>query len=85
MTGQRFLGGYVGDCECTEEYIHQWVQNWVHHMEKLTNVAKSQPKAAYTALTKSLQFEWTYLQGVTPNCATAFAPLNHILFEFHAN
>ena len=50
-------------------------------MEKLTNVAKSQPQAAYTALTKSLQFEWTYLQRVTPNCATAFAPLNHILFE----
>ena len=81
VTSQRFLGGYVGDRESTEEYVQQQVQNWVHRVEKLTNTATSQPQAAYAALTKSLQVEWTYLQRVIPNCATAFAPLMHILFE----
>ena len=44
VTGQRFLGGYVGDRESTEEYVQQQVQNWAQHVEKLTNAAKSQPK-----------------------------------------
>ena len=81
VTGQRFLGGYVGDRENMEEYVQQQVQKWVHHVEKLTNAAESQPQAAYAALTKSLQFEWTSLQCVIPDCATAFAPLRDILFE----
>ena len=52
----------MGDRESMEEYIQQRVQKWVHHVEKLTNAAESQPQAAYAALTKSLQFEWTYLK-----------------------
>ena len=68
VTGQHSLGGYAGDHESTEEYVQQRVQKWVHYVEKLTNAAESQPQAAYTALTKSLQFEWTYLQRVIPDC-----------------
>ena len=82
-TGQCFLEGCVGDRESIEEYVEQWVQQWVHHV-KLTNEAKSQPQAAYAALTESLQFEST--------CSMSFqtmrllVPLSHILLEsFHAN
>ena len=80
VTGQHSLGGYAGDRESTEEYVQQRVQKWVQYVEKLTNTAESQSQAAYTALTKSLQFEWTYLQCVIPDCVTAFAPLSHILY-----
>lgn len=34
---------------------------------KLSNVAESQPQAAFAALAKSVQFEWSYLQHILPN------------------
>ena len=51
------------------------VQKWVQYVENLTKAAESQPQAAHAALTKSLQFEWSNLQRVVPNCADAFVPL----------
>ena len=71
----RFLGTFIGDHEGTLEYVHQKVQGWIHCIERLTKAAESQPQAAQMALTKSLQFEWAYLQRVVPNCSEAFAPL----------
>jgi len=52
----------------------------VHCVEKLTKASESQPQAAQMALTKSLQFEWAYLQRVVPNCADAFEPLRDMKF-----
>ena len=75
VSGQRFLGSFIGDQEGTCEYVEQKVQLWVRCVEKLAKAAESQPQAAQAALTKSLQFEWAYLQRVIPNCAEAFAPL----------
>eukprot|EP00731_Ephydatia_muelleri_P028196 Em0019g1069a len=40
---------------------------------------ESQPQAAYAALSKSLQFEWSYLQRVLPNFGTSFAPLRDVI------
>ena len=75
VTGHRFLGGFIGDQEGNDEYVKQKVQKWVQCVESLTKAAESQPQAAHAALTKSLQFEWAYLQRVVPNCADAFVPL----------
>ena len=75
VTGQRFLGGFIGDHESCGEYVEQRVEMWMQCVEKLTKTAESQPQAAHVALTKSLQFEWSYLQRVVPNCAEAFGPL----------
>ena len=75
VIGHRFLGGFIGDQEGNDEYVKQKVQKWVQYVESLTKAAESQPQAAHAALTKSLQFEWAYLQRVVPNCAAAFVPL----------
>ena len=34
-----------------------------------------QPQAAHAAVSRSLQFEWSFLQRVISYCATAFVPL----------
>ena len=47
----------------------------------MCKAAESQPQAAYVALSKSLQFEWTYLQRVLPDCANHFSPLRDIINE----
>ena len=81
VTGQHFLGGFIGDQESTEEFVRQKVQMWMRRMDKLTKAAESQPQAAHAALTKPLQFEWAYLQSVVPNCTDAFVPLRDAINE----
>ena len=36
---------------------------------------KCSPRLLHAAVSRSLQFEWSFLQRVIPNCATAFVPL----------
>lgn len=46
-------------------------------------IAKVQPQAVHAAASRSLQFEWSDLQWVVPECISAFAPLRdaiHHLF-----
>ena len=77
--GQRYLAGFIGDPEGTKHYVEAKVQTWVTSIDKLSTAAESQPQAAYAALSKSLQFEWSYLQRVLPNFGTSFAPLRDVI------
>ena len=47
----------------------------------MSALAKSQPQAAYVAVSKSLQNEWSYLQRVFPDCETLFSPLRVTLLK----
>ena len=40
---------------------------WANSIVKLSNVAESQPQAAFATLAKSVQFEWSYVQRILPN------------------
>jgi hypothetical protein len=75
VSGQRFLGGFVGSTTDREEYVKKKVDYWCAAVRKLAQVAASQPQAAFAALTKSLQFEWSFLQRVIPDCDHLFEPL----------
>jgi hypothetical protein len=79
VSGQRFLGGFIGNPTEKELFVKKKVANWSAHVEKLARVAASQPQAAFAALTKSLQSEWTYCQRVIPVCEDIFIPLENAL------
>ncbi len=51
----------------------------------LTQLTKTQPQNAYAALTKSLQYEWNYLQRVVPDCSTHFKSLAELLSRTFIN
>ena len=57
------------------------VKDWILIVEKLILIAESQPQLAYSALTKSIQSKWTYLQRVTPECGPLFEPLEVLIAE----
>ena len=57
------------------------IRHWVSDIKNLSRVALSQPQAAYSALTKSLQREWIYLQLVIPDCCSLFAELEKTLLS----
>ena len=77
--GQRYLGGFIGDPVGTKHYVEAKVQTWVTSIDKLSTAAESQPQAAYAALSKSLQFEWSYLHRVLLNFGTSFALLRDVI------
>ena len=55
------------------------MQAWIASVDKLATAAESQPQAAYAALSKSLQFDWSYLQRILPHCDISFAPLHDVI------
>ncbi len=47
--------------------------------EILTSFAKSQPHAAYSAITKGLQSNWSYITRTTPNISHLLQPLEDMI------
>ena len=55
------------------------VQSWSSGITLLSEIAKSQPHAAFSALTHGLLSKWTYLSRVTPNIGHLLTPLDTVL------
>ena len=82
VTGNRFLGGFVGDLSDQNSYVTSKVQKWVGHIKVLSDVATAQPQLAYAAFTKSLQHEWAFLMRVVPDCGPLFQELEHAIHHY---
>ena len=80
VNGHRFIGGVIGGYMIAGNFVRKKlkVAMWVDCVEKPIKAAIKSPQAAYTALSKSLQCEWSciiYLQRVMHNCGSAIVPL----------
>ncbi len=74
--GRPYLGAAIGSREYIEEYVNTKVQLWSSSINTLSNIAKSQPHAAYT---HGLLSKWTYLSRVVPNMSHLLVPLDETL------
>ena len=59
--GRPYLGAAIGTREYVEDYVSSKVNEWLSCVSNLSDIAKSQPQAAFAALTHCLQNKWTYL------------------------
>ena len=75
VEGKRYLGAALGTRSFVESYVMQKVEKWKSEIEKLSEIAKSQPHAAYSALTKGLSSRWNFLLRTVPNTADLMQPL----------
>eukprot|EP00978_Attheya_sp_CCMP212_P020015 scaffold56827_cov52-Attheya_sp.AAC.2 len=70
-TGNRYLGGFVGEAAPQEE---EWVRGktdaWATAVTTLAKVCKRYQQLAYAGLQKSFQQEWQFLQRVTDGIST---------------
>ena len=55
------------------------VQEWVGEAVQLSQIASSQPQAAYAALTHGLISKWTYLQRTVDDISDIFKPLEEAI------
>ena len=53
--GRPYLGVAIGSRKFVDEYVESKVSSWVTNVSKLAIIAKSQPHAAYSALTHGLK------------------------------
>ena len=68
--GRPYLGAAIGSCKYIEKYVSTKVNEWSSCVETLSDTTKSQPQAAYSALTHGLLNKWvgSYLISVTYCC-----------------
>ena len=76
VTGQRFLGGFIGTASDVECWLQGKIASWVAAVEKMSHVAIHEPQAAFVAFSKSIQNEWLFIQRVVSNCQLAFTSLS---------
>ncbi len=64
IEGKRHLGAALGSRTVTEKYVTNKVQGWV---QEITEVATTQPHAAYAAFTHGLSSRWSYISRTIPD------------------
>ena len=62
-------------------FVLEKIKTWTSGVGVLAEAAELYvyPQAAFAALSKSLQFQWSYLQRVVPNCESCFEILRNAL------
>ena len=77
--GRPCLGAAIGSQEYITEYVSSKVEVWSSSISILSEIAKLQPHAAFSALTHGLLSKWTHLCRVQPNISHLLVPLDNVL------
>ena len=78
--GRPYLGAAIGSESYITEYVSNKVKKWSSNLTTLiSNIAKSQPHAAFAALTNGLLNKWTHLSRVQPHFCHLLTPLDDVL------
>ena len=73
--GRPYLGAAVGSRKFVKKHVEYL---WLSCVCNLTTIAKTQPHAAYSALTHGLLSKWTYLCHAVSNISNLLKPLDDI-------
>ncbi|KAG0712671.1 hypothetical protein GWK47_017952 [Chionoecetes opilio] len=73
--GQRHLGAVVGTPEFKQKYMEEKVSEWVKEVGVLSDIAKTEPHAAYSAFTHGLQHRWSFVKRTIPDISRLLRPL----------
>ena len=77
--GRPMLGSPVGKVEYISTFVKGKVKEWVREVEKLSDIADSQPHAVYGAITHGFTSKWAYLSRTTPDIGDLLLPLEHAI------
>lgn len=77
--GARHLGAAVGTDEFKRMYVQKKVANWVDAIKSLSQIAATQPHAAFSTFTQCLQSQWTFVSRAMPDISTLFEPLEQAI------
>ena len=73
--GQRYLGSPIGSDSFVSDFVRGKVGEWVAQLERLNDIAHTQPHAAYSSLTHGFLHKFTYFFRTTPNLSQFVGPI----------
>ena len=80
--GKRHLGAVFGSKDYKDDYCKAKVDKWTEELRSLSEIAKSQPQAAYAAYVKGYQSKFTFFMRTVPQFDEYLGPIDGILHEF---
>jgi hypothetical protein len=76
ITGERHLGAALGSQDFKKKYISDKVMKWMEGIEKLSEIAESQPHAAYSAYVHGYQHKFHYFLRTLNDIEEELRPLD---------
>ena len=77
--GQCHLGAVIASQEYKDQYCEEKVRAWKEEIERLSEIAKSQPHAAYIAFTKGYKSKFTYFMRTIESFEDYVDPIQEVI------
>ena len=81
MEGKRHLGAVIGSKAYKDQYCEKKVSKWVQELTSLSDIAKTQPQAAFIAFNNGYKSKFTYFQRTIEGFEDYLEPVHEILNE----
>ncbi|CAM1325038.1 Uncharacterised protein r2_g3392 [Pycnogonum litorale] len=79
ITGQRHLVAVIGDITHKRQYVQSLVCEWISQLELLSDIAKMEPQAAYTAYTYGFKCKFMYFIRTIPDLKELLQPVEDVV------
>ena len=79
IEGRKYLGGFVGTENAHVIHIKEKINVWKTQLETLTEIAKIEPQAAYTAFVTGYKHKLTYYMRSITNLSEYLKPLDDFI------
>ncbi|CAB3986125.1 Hypothetical predicted protein [Paramuricea clavata] len=77
--GQRLLGAVIGSTTFKEEYVNSKVETWCNELNRLSDIAKCHPQAAYAAFVHGYKHKFTYCIRTIPDIGHLLKPVEEVI------
>ena len=77
--GRPYLGAPLGSPAYVSQFVCEKVDQWSQELSLLSQIANTQPHAAFAAYTHGMQSRWSYLSRTTPLIGGHLQELEHLL------
>ena len=78
-SGRKHLGSAIGDTEFLRKYLKNKIHQWSLELESLSDIARSEPHAAYAGFVHGLKSKWMYTMRTTPGISELLSPIEDII------
>ena len=78
-SGRKYLGGFIGKVDERRKYVKTIIDDWIEKIKLLSNIAKSEPQAAYAAFVSGFKHKFTYHIRVIPDISDLLKYVDDII------